>query len=47
MSDDEAELYYEKMLNYFGYLPHFEREPKRFHYYVRLYRYLNRQSTTS
>ena len=47
MTDQEAELFYEKILNYFGYLPHFEREPKRFAYYVRLYKYLNRDSTTS
>ena len=47
MTEDDAELYYEKMLQYFGYLPHFEREPKRFAYYVSLYKYLNRQSTTS
>jgi len=47
MTDQEAELLYEKILNYFGYLPHFEREPKRFAYYVRLYKYLNRDSTTS
>jgi len=47
MTENEAELYYERMLNYFGTLPHFEREPKRFAYYVRLYKYLNRQSTTS
>jgi hypothetical protein len=47
MTESEAELYYEKMLNYFGSLPHFEREPRRFAYYVRLYKYLNRKSTTS
>ena len=47
MTDQETELYYEKMLDYFGYLPNFEREPKRFAYYVRLYKYLNRESTTS
>lgn len=47
MSNDEVELYYERMLDYFGTLPHFEREPRRFDYYVRLYKYLNRQSTTS
>jgi len=47
MTEDDAGLYYEKMLQYFGYLPHFEREPKRFLYYVRLYKYLNRYSTTS
>jgi hypothetical protein len=47
MSEADAELYYEKMLEYFGSLPHFEREPKRFLYYVRLYKYLNRHSTTS
>ena len=47
MTDQETELFYEKMLDYFGYLPHFEREPKRFAYYVRLYKYLNRDSTTS
>ena len=47
MTDQEVELFYEKMLDYFGYLPHFEREPKRFAYYVRLFKYLNRDSTTS
>lgn len=47
MTEDEAEIYYAKMLDYFGYLPHFEREPRRFIYYVRLYKYLNRDSTTS
>ena len=47
MTDQETELFYEKMLDYFGYLPHFEREPKRFAYYVRLFKYLNRDSTTS
>lgn len=47
MTDQETELYYEKMLDYFGYLPNFEREPRRFAYYVRLYKYLNRESTTS
>ena len=47
MTDQETELYYEKMLDYFGSLPYFEREPRRFAYYVRLYKYLNRESTTS
>jgi len=30
MTDQDAELYYGKMLDYFGYLPNFEREPRRF-----------------
>ena len=47
MTENETELYYGKMLDYFGYLPNFEREPRRFAYYVRLYKYLNRESTTS
>ena len=47
MTENEAESYYERLLNYFGYLPNFEREPRRFAYYVRLYKYLNRESTTS
>ena len=47
MTDQEVEQYYGKMLDFFGYLPHFEKEPKRFLYYVRLYKYLNKHSTTS
>jgi len=47
MTEADAELYYGKMLDYFSYLPNFEREPRRFAYYVRLYKYLNRESTTS
>ena len=39
MTDQEAELIYDEMTKIFGWIPHPERQPKQFLYYVRLYNY--------
>jgi hypothetical protein len=39
MTDDEVLKMYNEMLEYFGTLPNPEQEPRRFAYYVKLYRY--------
>ena len=40
VSEAELEHHWNTMLNLFGSLPHPEHEPRRFAYYVRLYKYL-------
>lgn len=41
MTDDELERHYGNMMATFGdNLPNFEKEPIRFRYYVKLYKYL-------
>lgn len=39
MTDEEVLEKYKAMEEYFGILPNFEQEPKRFAYYVRLFNY--------
>jgi hypothetical protein len=39
MTDEQVLEHYNRMVEYFGDLPNPEHEPKRFMYYVKLYRY--------
>lgn len=41
MTEQEAELIYNDLVNLFGdRLPNFEREPRRFAYYIKIYKHL-------
>ena len=40
MTDQEAEDVYAEIEKLFGWIPHPERQPRQFLYYVRLYKYL-------
>ena len=39
MTEEEVLKQYNEMVEMFGELPNFEQEPRRFAYYVKLYRY--------
>jgi len=43
MTDEEILDEYNKMVDHFGSMPHPEHEPKRFAYYVKIYRYYHEQ----
>jgi hypothetical protein len=43
MTEQELEILLDEMYAYFGELPSPEHEPKRFRYYVKLYKYYKSQ----
>lgn len=46
MNDEEVTDYYQKLIEYFGdSLPNYEKYPKSFAYYVKLYRYKMSKNT--
>jgi hypothetical protein len=42
MTEEEVEIMYAEMEKYFGVLPSVDHEPKRFAYYVKLFKYLTK-----
>ena len=43
MTPEDIENMYLRMLDHFGTLPSVEHEPKRFAYYVKIFKYYERQ----
>jgi hypothetical protein len=44
MTEEEVESMYAEMEKHFGVLPSVDHEPKRFAYYVKLFKYLQNKS---